>query len=100
MEIDNEYWNNLQKIEGNYDPLATIHAQLKSLQDYAEVINKILPSIINSLEKERKAIVLQTEKTFSDILSMISVFNDGEESLYETAVRICDYYKEKDNKGE
>ena len=91
--IDNEYWKSLQNHDGNTDPLAIILGRLKVLADYADVVNQVIPSIIKMLEVERRGIVIQTEKTCSDTLTMIDEFNDGEESTYETAVKLCDHYR-------
>ena len=98
VRIDNSYWSELQNSDGCTDPLAVVLHQLKGLQDYAVVINQILPASIERLETERRIIVKQTEKTFSDIMAMLDEFNDGEESSYETAVRLCEYYRK--NKSE
>lgn len=100
-EDKNEYWEDLHKSDSSTDPLSIVLQQLKQLQDYADVINKIIPNCITRLEKGRSKIVTQTEKTFSDIMAMIDEFNDGgEESTYETAVKICDFYRENIDKNE
>lgn len=92
---DEEYWTELLKnYENCSDPLASVLKELSCLADYAKVINKVLPSCIDQLKEGRGKIVIQTNKTFSDILSMIEVFNDGEESLYETAQKICEHYRQ------
>lgn len=93
INIDKQYWKELQNYEDQHDILAIILLQLKSLVDYADCINKIIPDCISRLEVGRKKIVRKTEKTFSDICSMLDEFNDGEESTYETAKRICDHYR-------
>lgn len=96
---DKEYWNNLHRSDSSTDPLSIILQQLKGLQDFTEIANKLLPDCITRLEKGRKEIVTQTERTFSDIMNMIDEFNPGEEnSTYETAVKICDFYRENIDK--
>lgn len=101
MKIDNEYWNGLHESDNSTDPLATVLHQLKGLQDYAEIVNKLLPNCIERLEKGRSKIVTQTERTFSDIMTMIDEFNpDDENSTYETATKICDFYRENKDKDE
>ena len=88
-----DYWEQLQEPDGSSDPVAIILGELKALLHYAEVIEKILPDVIARLAVGRKEIVIQTEKTFSDICTMIDEFNAGEESTYETAVKICSHYR-------
>ncbi len=93
INVDKYYWKELQNYEDQHDILAIVLLQLKALTDYADCINKMIPDCIARLEIGRKEIVKKTEKTFSDICSMLDEFNDGEESTYETAVRICEHYK-------
>lgn len=98
-EIDDNYWKDLQSHANSHDILATVLHELKGLKDYAEVINTIIPGCIKKLDKERTKIVIETEKTFSDIMSMIDEFNpDSESSTYEIAVKICDFYRDYSDK--
>ncbi len=93
QNIDEEYWKGLEDANDCTDPLATIAKELNALMDYAEVINKILPDVTSRLKLERKVIVRSTARSFSDIMTMIDEFNDGDESTYETAMKICDHYR-------
>jgi hypothetical protein len=95
VDIDKEYWEDLQNGRDSTDPLAIVLGRLEALLNYGEVIAEVLPSIIQMLKVERKTIVKQTEKRFSDVLNMIDEFGDEEESSYETAVKLCDYYRNK-----
>lgn len=93
-DYDKEYWEKNLKTEECYDPLASSISELKQFQEYASAVEKILPHVIKKLDKEREQIVKETEKTFSDILSLIDAVNDiGDESTtYEMAVKICEHY--------
>lgn len=94
--IDKEYWKGRLKTEENYDPLASAVNNLKSFQDWAATVEKILPHVIKQLDKERNKIVKATENCFSDIMSMIDSVNDiGDESTtYEMAQKLCKFYKD------
>ena len=93
-DTDNMYWKTLlMDASNNHDPLACNINNLKGLLPLFTLINQTLPEVIARLETDRKDIVRKTEKTFSDIMSMLDEFHEEDESTYETAVRICDHYR-------
>ena len=93
---DNEYWEkHLLNTEECSDKLASSITQLKHFKEYADVINKVLPHVIESLDKERTKIVKEAENSFSDIMRMIDAINDigDENTTYEMATKLCEFYK-------
>ncbi len=92
-EIDKQYWKFLRSYDDATDPLGIVLRQLEAHYEYAKTTQEFLPDCIKRLAQGRKKIVTQTEKRFSDILSMIAECGGEEDDLFETAKKVCDFYR-------
>ncbi len=73
--------------------LRTALQDLEAVEDLIPIIQMFFNKLRPILEKGMDAVERNALKTYSDIIPLIDQFNDGQESLYETAVRICNFYK-------
>ena len=92
-KYDKEYWDSI-KGSDNTDPIAITINNLKAFLPMVEVIQHIIPNAIEMLDKERQLIINDSMKRWFDICAMIDTLSEGEEGTYETAQRICTFYKE------
>ena len=75
--------------------------ELKGLKGYADIVERLIPSMITRLSKERIKIVRETANTFSDICSMIDRVNEGnEETTWDTCAKLCAFYKDNFDEDE
>ena len=92
-KYDKEYWGSLKDYSDSTDPIAITIGRLKAFLPMVEIIQDVIPSAIEMLDRERQEIINDSMKRWSDICSMIDALSKNGESTYETATRICDFYK-------
>ena len=92
-KYDKEYWNSLKDYRDSTDPIAVTIGNLKAFLPMVEIVQDIIPRAIKLLDRERQEIINDSMKRWSDICSMIDGLSEEDESTYETAKRICDFYK-------
>lgn len=97
-KYDREYFESLKDYSDSTDPIAITIGRLKAFLPMVEIIQDVIPSAIEMLDRERQEIINDSMKRWSDICSMIDVLSEDGESTYETASRICRFYR-KENAG-
>ena len=73
--------------------LRTALQDLEAVEDLLPIVQMFFDKLRPTLEKGMDVVERDALKTYSDIIPLIDQFNDGEESLYETALKVCNFYK-------
>jgi len=80
-------------IETSDDPLARLIKDLEQLKDYHFGITQLLPRVIVTLKQERRELLDDAEKRYTDLWNRIDQFVEDDEDSWVTAIRIIDHYK-------
>ena len=85
-------------IETSNDSMAVLLRDLENLSEYHRGITQLLPRVLTILKQERKEMLYEAERRFSDMWQRVDVFREGDEDSWITAMRIFDHYEQTYNK--
>ena len=80
-------------VETSNDSMAVLLRDLENLSEYHRGITRLLPRVLTILKQERKEMLYEAERRFSDLWGRIDIFREEDEDSWITAMRIIDHYK-------
>lgn len=94
FEIDKKYWDNLRdNHEEASDRLGSLITQAEMHIGMQQMYISSMTDLVRSLKIERKQIVSESARAYSDILARIDVFRLPDEHIYDAAMRIIDEWE-------
>ncbi len=88
-------WEETFSLEESFDAIAISVRNIQKVKGLLETGMRALSSIEDVLIKDRKSIIREMEKRFSDTWSAIDVYQEAsDENSWDTFMRILNHYKE------